>query len=167
MPWRADVVTELVFLLIAQNRERRDGRDELVVAERFETGNGLRSGAERKRQRKAEIGIARLGEMQTAGSRVNDPSQVGLKMNCWPMHQIQIIVVPSGAGGWQRGLLDERIVSDVIVHACAQEPLRARRLRPVETRRCQIVAERNGDEFGTGMEVTPGIRPWAARARER
>ena len=34
------VVAELIFLLIAQHRKRGDGRDELIVAESLETGNG-------------------------------------------------------------------------------------------------------------------------------
>ena len=55
-----DVVTDLIFFLIAQDRKRGDGRDELVVAESFESGNGLRSGAEGKGQRKAQIGVACL-----------------------------------------------------------------------------------------------------------
>src|ERR1035441_1821847 len=63
----AQVVAELVFLLIAQVGEKSDWRGELVVAERFETGDSQRRYAERKLQGKTEIGVARLGEMQQAG----------------------------------------------------------------------------------------------------
>ena len=36
----AQIVTQLVFLLIAQVGEKSDGRGELVVAEGFESGDG-------------------------------------------------------------------------------------------------------------------------------
>jgi hypothetical protein len=48
-----DRISELILLLIPQDRKRRDGRDELIVAKRFETGNGLGSGAEGKGQSKS------------------------------------------------------------------------------------------------------------------
>src|SRR5579863_1831445 len=63
----ADVVTELILLLIAQVGKQSDGRGELVVAEGLEAGNCLRRGTERKRQRETQGRIARLGEVQLAG----------------------------------------------------------------------------------------------------
>jgi len=50
-----DVVTELIFLLIARDGERRDDGGELIVAERFKTGGGVKICAERKREREVEI----------------------------------------------------------------------------------------------------------------
>ena len=39
----ADVVTELILLLVAEDWERRYGRDELIVAKGFEPGDGAAS----------------------------------------------------------------------------------------------------------------------------
>ncbi len=63
----SNVVAELVFLLVAQNWERGDGGDELIVTESFEAGNGAVGGAEGKGERVAQIAVARLGVMQRAG----------------------------------------------------------------------------------------------------
>jgi hypothetical protein len=51
----AQVVTHLVFVLIAQVGEKSDGSGELVVAESFESGNRQRCRTEGKRQREAQI----------------------------------------------------------------------------------------------------------------
>ena len=52
------------------------GRDELIVAESFESRSSGGCGAERKRQREAEIGIARLRQVQNAAAENErgDPS---------------------------------------------------------------------------------------------
>src|SRR6266478_1181050 len=47
----AQVVANLVLLLIAQRRKQSDGSSELVVAESFESGDGQRSRTEGKRER--------------------------------------------------------------------------------------------------------------------
>ena len=60
------VVTELIFLLIAQRREERDGSRELIVAVRLKARHRERRRAERKRQREAQSRIARLCEVQFA-----------------------------------------------------------------------------------------------------
>src|SRR6266853_6635659 len=49
----AQVVANLVLLLIAQRRKQSDWGRELVVAEGFESRNRQRCGTERKRQREA------------------------------------------------------------------------------------------------------------------
>jgi len=61
------VVSELVLLLVPQDRESGDGGDELIVAKRLAAGDGAGRGAKRKGQSEAQIGIARFGEVQTAG----------------------------------------------------------------------------------------------------
>ena len=61
-----DVVAKLIFFLIAQDGKRGDSGDELIVAKRFESRSGGRSGTERKGESETEIGIARLREMQPA-----------------------------------------------------------------------------------------------------
>src|SRR5258708_7739812 len=63
----AQVVTHLVFVLIAQGRKQSDWSSELVVAESFEAGDGQRSRTEGKRQREAQIRVTRLSEVQEAG----------------------------------------------------------------------------------------------------
>ena len=54
----AQVVTELIFLLIAENGKRGNGRDELIVAICLKARNGLRGCAERKRESEADLGVA-------------------------------------------------------------------------------------------------------------
>jgi len=65
-----DVVAKLVFLLVADDGKGGDGGDELIVAERFEAGDGLRGRTERKGESEAEIGIARFGAVEAAGFEV-------------------------------------------------------------------------------------------------
>ena len=64
----AHVIAELIFFLVAQVGEEGDGCGELIVPERLEAGNRQRSGAEGKGQGKAQVGVARLREMQFAGA---------------------------------------------------------------------------------------------------
>src|SRR6266852_7500748 len=72
-PWRvtaggvAHVVTELIFLLVAHHWKSGNGRNELLVAKSFETGNSAERGAERKSQCEPEFGVTRLGVVQAAG----------------------------------------------------------------------------------------------------
>src|SRR5208282_2300596 len=63
----AQVVAELVFVLIAQVGEKSDGSGELIVAEGLKAGDGQRGHAEGKLYGEAEIRIPRLREMQQAG----------------------------------------------------------------------------------------------------
>ena len=63
----AQIVAELVFILIAQVGEEGDGSGELIVAESFEAGDGQRRHAEGKLYGEAEIRFPRLREMQEAG----------------------------------------------------------------------------------------------------
>src|SRR5579872_6098694 len=64
-----DVVANLIFLLIAQDGKCCDGGNELIVAECFESGDGLRRSAEGKCQREAEIGVAGFRQMQIADAQ--------------------------------------------------------------------------------------------------
>jgi hypothetical protein len=66
------VVAKLIFVLIAQVGEKSDGRGELVIAESLEAGNRQRGRTEGKRQREAQIRVARLRKVQQAG--VDDQS---------------------------------------------------------------------------------------------
>ena len=69
--WRAanvaDVVTKLIFFLIAQNGKLGDGGDVLIVAEGFKTSDGAGCGGKWKCQSKSQVRIARLGQVQKAG----------------------------------------------------------------------------------------------------
>src|SRR5579863_5651991 len=71
------VVAELIFFLIAQNRESSDGCNELIVAESLESRDGAECGAEGKGQRETKIGIARFGVMKIAGAKCECPKPVG------------------------------------------------------------------------------------------
>src|SRR5579863_9995233 len=100
-----DVVANLIFFLIAQDGKRRDGRNELVVAESFETGDGLRCRTEWKSQREAEVGVTRLREMQIAHSQGERSEPGGAEDVLLPEHCIEIVVVRRRSGGRQSGLL--------------------------------------------------------------
>ncbi len=63
----AQVVAELVFVLIAQVGEKSDRSGKLIVAECLEAGDGQRGHAEGKLYGEAEIRIPSLREMQQAG----------------------------------------------------------------------------------------------------
>src|ERR1039458_8428138 len=118
----AQVVAELVFLLIAQVWEKSDWRGELVVAERFETGDSQRRYAERKLQGKTEIGVARLGEMQQAGVEDQSAEPCGTESISIAERRVPVVVVRNQPGGGQRGLLHQGIVRQVAVFRCAPVP---------------------------------------------
>ena len=63
----AQIVAELVFVLIAQGGEKSDGSGKLIVAECLEAGDGQRCHAEGKLYGEAEVRIPRLRQMQQAG----------------------------------------------------------------------------------------------------
>jgi hypothetical protein len=64
----AQVVAQLVLLLIAQVGKKSDGSGELVVAESFEAGDGQRRQLKGNCERETEIRVTRLGEVQQAGA---------------------------------------------------------------------------------------------------
>src|ERR1019366_7153073 len=139
----AQVVPNLVFVLITQRRKQSDGSGELVVAKSFEAGNGQRGRAEGKRQRKAEIRVACLGKVQQAGidDQIVEPRRT--ERIRIAEHRVRVIVMGGQSGGGQSCLRYQSIVGDVAVLRGAQEPLRLRRLRPVKTERADVVAERD------------------------
>ena len=63
----AQVVAELIFILIAQVWEESDRSGELIVAEGLKARDGERRHAEGKLYGEAEIRITSLREMQEAG----------------------------------------------------------------------------------------------------
>jgi hypothetical protein len=73
----AHIVAELVLLLIAEDRKRRDGCNELIVPKGFQAGNRVRCGTEWERQSEAEIGIASLREMQSAVAKDKGAEPIG------------------------------------------------------------------------------------------
>ena len=80
----AQIVTQLVFLLVAQIGEKSDGGGELVVAEGLESGDGQRGGTEGKRERETQVGVTRLGEVQQAGveNQIAKPRRTESIGNC-------------------------------------------------------------------------------------
>ena len=120
----AYVVAELIFFLIAQVGEKSDGRGELIVAEGFESRNSLRRGAEGKCQRVAQSGIAGLGEMQFADVEYECTQPHGTECVSVADDRVPVIVMRGQAGGWERGLLHQSVVGEVVVFGGAQKPLR-------------------------------------------
>ena len=99
------VVAELILLLIAQRWKQRDRSGELVVAVRLEARDRQRRGTERKREREAERGIARLRQMQQAGVE-DERSQPGrAELVSVADDAIPVVVVRGQSGRGQRGLL--------------------------------------------------------------
>src|SRR5262249_16578730 len=71
----ADIITELVFVLLTLERECGYPRHELVGPEGLKTRGRVKVGAERKCQRKTEVRIADFGVVKDRGlyDRVPDP----------------------------------------------------------------------------------------------
>src|ERR1700730_4266266 len=61
---------------------------------------------------------------------------------------VPVVVVRGQSGRRQRCLLHQGIAREVAVFGSAQEPLRLRRLRPIEAQRTDVVAEGDGNVFG-------------------
>src|SRR5277367_6570010 len=94
----AEVVTYLVFILIAQVGEKRDGSGELVVAEGFKSRDGQGGHAERKLQGEAEIRVARLGQMQQAGIEHQSAEPGRTKCISVAKRRIPVIIVRDQSG---------------------------------------------------------------------
>src|SRR5690242_1624267 len=65
----AQVIAELVLILIARYRKRCDGGNKLVVAKRLKSGDGAVSRAEGESQRETKLLVARLRVLQRAGPK--------------------------------------------------------------------------------------------------
>ena len=76
----AHVVAELIFFLVAHHGKRRDGRDELVVAEGLEARNGAEVELNGKASAKPRSELRVSVRCRPLASKVNDPSQVGLNV---------------------------------------------------------------------------------------
>src|SRR6266481_2020726 len=146
----AQVVASLVFLLIAQGRKQSDWSGELVVAEGFEAGDGQRSRTEGKRQREAQIRVTRLSEVQEAGIEHQSAEPRRAESICIAEHRVPVVFMRGESGGRQRCLLHQGIAREVAVFGSAQEPLRLRRLRPIEAQRTDVVAEGDGNVLRNG-----------------
>src|SRR5260370_31252531 len=111
----SNVVAELILLLVAQRREQRDGRGELVVAIGLEAGNRQGCRTEREGKREAECGVARLREMQFAGIE-NERAQPRWA-ECVRITDdgIPVVVVRGQPSRGQRGLLYQVVMREVAV----------------------------------------------------
>src|SRR5262245_54412976 len=72
-----DIITKLMLLLIAVDRERGNRRNKLIIAEGLKSGRGQSGCAERKRQPESEVGVSQLDMMKAAGlvDEVADPGR--------------------------------------------------------------------------------------------
>src|SRR5260370_20192417 len=93
------VVTELIFLLIAQRRKQSDGRGELIVPESFEAGNRQRGRAEGECQGKAQSRVAGLREMQCAGAHYECAQPSRIERVGVAEDGVPVIVVGGQSGG--------------------------------------------------------------------
>src|ERR1019366_6443119 len=120
----AHIVAELVFLLVANDGERGNRGDELVVAVGFEAGDGLGGGAERKCQRKAEVPITCRGAMQVTDARSEVAHPRRAEGKGIADDAILIIGVRRSAGGRQGRLLYQGVGGGGVVEGVTDEPLR-------------------------------------------
>ena len=111
----AHIVAKLVFLLISKHWKRSDSGDELIVSKCLKAGNRAGRRTERERERKTEILIARLRQVQSARPKYQRGHPVGAERVLIADHQIQIVIVRSCSRGRQRGLLDQGIAGDVAI----------------------------------------------------
>lgn len=115
-PGRAEnVVSELVFLLIANDGERGNFRGELIVTESFETGGGVKIRAERKSKRKAEVGVAIFGVMEMAGFKSERAKPVGREAILLAEKNIEVIGSAGGTGGRKSSLLYKIVLSVIAI----------------------------------------------------
>ena len=94
----AQVVAELVFLLIAQVGEKSNRRSELVVAIGFETGDGQRCGTEGEGQRVAQIGVPGLRKMQQAEIEDQGANRAGIESIGIADRRVPVVVVRKQTG---------------------------------------------------------------------
>ena len=139
----AKVVAELILLLVPKRWEQRDRRGELIVAVGLEARDRQRRRTERERKREAQRGIPRLDQVQQAGvehkcSQPRRTEGVGVAEDGVP-----VVIVRGQSRRGQSCLLHQRVVRNVTVFRGAEEPLRLRRLRPVESERADVVAKRD------------------------
>lgn len=88
----AEVVAELVLLLIALYRKSGDGGDELIVAESLKAAGGERRGAEGECQCEAKIRVARLGMSEELRSQWMRSNGQRKNTNCLPAPSSSSIV---------------------------------------------------------------------------
>src|SRR6516164_6448093 len=118
-----NVVSGLIFLLVAPNGEGRDDSGELIVPKGFEAGSGVKICAERKGQGEAEIGIAYFGVMKITGFESECARPVGREAIL--LSEQNVVVVGSGGGTGRRKsrLLDEVVLSVIAIEGGAEKPL--------------------------------------------
>src|SRR5579871_4457098 len=118
----ADIRAELIFLLFARGRKKRDWRGELIVAKRLKSGNRKRRGTERKRQSESEIRVTRLGQVESAGAEHGLGKPPGGKHVPVPGNDVEVVVMRQKSRGRQSSLLHQVVMRGVGVERSAQEP---------------------------------------------
>ena len=143
----ADVVAELILLLITLDWEGGDAGDELIVAESLESAGCNRGCREGKRQRKTEIRIPDLVVLENRRFRHQRAQPLRTKSEVIAQEQVVVIRTRGKPRAGQRPLLHEIVVGEISVKRIAQEPVRALRLPPVEARVVKGVTK--GHRHGT------------------
>src|ERR1700722_1490113 len=122
-PRVAHVVADLIFFLASFGREKGDWRRELVVPIGLETGDGEGGGTKGKGKREAQIRVARLRQVQTAGVENQFSQQVRREGILIANKHAEIVVMRKQPGRRECALLDQTVVGRVLVIRCAQMPL--------------------------------------------
>src|ERR1700683_740016 len=105
--------------------------------------------------------------MQIAEAQGERSKPGGAKYVLLAQDRVEIVVMRCRAGGWKRGLLDERVVGDIGIHAGPQKPGGARRFRPVESQATQIVPKRDGNIVGNRDGRDAGNQPLRSEPSQR
>src|SRR5215467_14204643 len=117
------VITELIFLLVAPDGKAGNRSHKLIVAKSFEARNGAESRTEGECQGEAEVRIAFFRVMQVTGVESERTHPIGAEVVLIAQQKVEVIRERGGSGGRQCSLLDEIVVDGVIVSGRAQEPL--------------------------------------------
>src|SRR6185312_2641040 len=144
----AQVIAQLVLLLIAQHWECSNGGEELVVAESLETGNSLGRRTEGEGKRESQVLVAGVRMVQGAGADTQTAQPIRTERVAVIKHHVAILRAGRGSGRRQGALLHVVVIGRVVVYGSAQKPARFCVLRPIEAQRTDRVAEWNGSAVG-------------------
>ena len=127
------VIAVLIFLLVAMDGKRSDGRDELIIAKGLKPRSGESGRAEGKRQTKAKMRIAHFHMVKVAGleDKVADPGWRKFKLIA--QQQAEVTRRSGKTGGRQRAFMHQVVLRFVRIKSAAQEPLRPVRLCVINT----------------------------------
>ncbi len=147
-----NIVAELIFLLVALDREICNGGGELIVAEGFQSRSREETHGKRKVESFADHGVSEFGVMEPAGFQRERAKPGWQELKLVVQEKVVVVRIGRGAGGGQSALLEEIVLRAIAIKGAANEPLRAQGLRPIGARGKKRVAERHGHGSRNGAD---------------